>query len=190
MKNSNQKAKSRPDANPTSKPASRMAKIGIQSDINDIIEALKADHDVLRELGKVLKSEKASDTEKKEAYQNFSILLKSHAKSEEKAVYERCLDVKELIPEAGEGFVEHQVADTLMKNIACTHNKDQWNAMVKVLAEVVEHHADEEEKELLPDLEKHFKKNEQAGMSQEFVSLRVQSQKIVTQDNAGVLAGV
>ncbi len=51
--------------------------------------------------------------------------------------------------------------------------------MVKVLAEIVEHHADEEEKELLPDLEKHFKKNEQAGMSQEFVSLRVQSQKIL-----------
>lgn len=156
----------------------------------DIVKAIKGDHKDLRKFGEILKSDDASDAEKKDAYKNFSSLLKSHAKSEEKAVYNPCLEVKDLKQEADEGFIEHKVADRLMADIASIRDKDKWNAAVKVLAEVVEHHADEEEKELLPDVSKNFEKEEKSDMSHKFISLREQSQKGVNAENAGILAQV
>lgn len=161
-----------------------------EAPIEDIVQAIKDDHEDLRKFGKILKSEDSSDAEKKEAYKNFSTLLKSHASSEEKAVYQVLLGVKDLKLEANEGFVEHAIADTLMKNIASTRNKDKWEAQVKVLAEVVEHHADEEEKEMLPKITKDFEEKEQDQMSSKFIQLRERSQSNVTEDNAGVLAKV
>ncbi len=156
----------------------------------DIVKAIKEDHKDLRKFGEILKSEDASDAEKKEAYKNFSSLLKSHAKSEEKAVYQRCLEVDDMKQEADEGFIEHNIADTLMKNISTMRDKEKWAAAVKVLAEVVEHHADEEEKELLPDLNENFEEEDKSDMSHKFVALREQSQKDVTEENAGILGQV
>ncbi len=169
---------------------SKLADLRDNNGFDDIVKALKEDHKELRTLGETLKSEDASDSEKKEAYKNFSSLLKSHSKSEEKAVYAKCCPIDELTQEAEEGYIEHKIADNLMKDIATTRNSDKWNAMVKVLAEVVEHHADEEEKELLPKVKKHFEKDEQAQMSHQFIALREKSQKDITEDNAGILAVV
>lgn len=169
---------------------SNLADLGENNRFDDIVKALKEDHKELRRFGETLKSEDASNSEKKEAYKNFSSLLKSHAKSEEKAVYAKCCPVEELTQEAEEGYIEHKIADNLMKDIATTRNSDKWNALVKVLAEVVEHHADEEEKELLPKVKEHFEKSEQVQMSHQFITLREKSQKDITEDNAGVLAKV
>lgn len=169
-------------------PQSKLANLPENAKIEDITNALKEDHEVLRKFGEVLKSEDASLSEKKTAYKNFSSLLKSHAKSEEKAVYEKCLKVDDLEQEAEEGYVEHQIADTLMKKLETTQNKEKWQAMAKVLAEVVEHHADEEEKELLPEVKKEFESDERQEMTRQFLTLRERSQKGVNEENAGVLA--
>ena len=160
------------------------------SDVDDIVKAIKDDHQDLRKFGAVLKSEDATMSEKKEAYKKFSSLLKSHSKSEEQAVYNPCLKTEELKSEVNEGFIEHGVADTLMKNIAATRNGDKWEAQVKVLAEVVEHHADEEEKEILPKLHEEFGDDQSKKMSHTFIHLREQSQLDVTPENAGILAKI
>lgn len=156
--------------------------------IEDIVQAIKDDHKDLRKFGKILKSEDSSLKEKKEAYKCFSSLLKSHSKSEEKAVYELCLKVKDLKLETNEGYIEHHVADSLMKEISATKKEDKWCAQVKVLAEVVEHHADEEEKEFLPKISKDFDEKQQNQMSAKFIQLREKSQTNFSDENAGVLA--
>lgn len=170
-------------------PTSRLENIK-ESPIENIVQAIKDDHKDLRKFGKILKSEESSMKEKKEAYKNFSSLLKSHAKSEEKAVYELCLKVNDVKLEANEGYIEHHVADSLMKEISTTKKEEKWWAQVKVLAEVVEHHADEEEKEFLPKISKDFDEKQKNQMSSKFIQLREKSQTKVSEENAGVLAKV
>jgi hemerythrin superfamily protein len=50
-----------------------------------------------------------------------------------------------------EGVEEHHVAKVLVQELAeCEPEGDAWEAKVKVLIESVEHHADEEESDMLP----------------------------------------
>lgn len=116
-------------------------------------------------------------------------MLKLHAVSEEKAVYAVCQKMDEMKDLAFHSFEEHQVADALLKKALVTRSRDQWIARVKVLAELVEHHIEEEESEFLPELEDHLEGIEEK-MVANFLSLRQKSQRRFHDDNAGVLAQV
>jgi hemerythrin-like domain-containing protein len=155
--------------------------------VDDLVQAIKDDHDDLRKFIEVMKDEDAELKEKKHATEGFMSLLKSHSSSEEKALYERCLKVEDLRVLADEGFVEHAVASSLMKSMPATRNRDRWLAQVKVLAELVEHHIEEEESDFLPEVEKQFTDAKQEKMAHEFFSLRKRSQRNISGENAGVL---
>jgi hemerythrin superfamily protein len=155
--------------------------------VDDLVKAIKDDHKDLRKFIGVMKDEDATHAEKKEATRGFMSLLKSHSSSEEKALYARCLKVAKLRVMADEGYVEHHVAAALMKTMPATRNQDRWTAQVKVLAELVEHHIEEEEKDLLPEVERAFAETKQEKMAHEFVALRRRSQRNVSDENAGVL---
>lgn len=153
-----------------------------------LVKAIKADHEDLKKFIEVLKDENSDFSEKQEAGDLFMSLLKSHASSEEKAVYTVCMDEEDLLDHALEGFVEHGVADALMRKLSAIEDEGKWKACAKVLAEVVEHHIDEEEKEFLPEVERHFANKKQMKMTHEFMNLRQRSQKSISSENAGVLA--
>ena len=56
-----------------------------------------------------------------------------------------------------ESFEEHKIVKTLLAELAEMEPRDeQYDAKVTVLQESVEHHADEEERELFPAAEKLF----------------------------------
>ena len=152
-----------------------------------VVDALEKDHRDLKDFIKVLKGDETYRT-KKAAFGPFVELLKSHAKSEEKAVYDVCLKYPELREEAFEGYVEHGVADHLAKAAGRLRDRDHWMAQVKVLAELVEHHIEEEENELFPDLRKRIDAERRQAMAEKFIALRERSQPHHRADNAGVLA--
>ena len=137
-----------------------------------ILSVLSKDHDDLRSMIEVLKSESDNVEKKKKVYKDFSKLLKSHAKCEEKAVYEMGLVIKDLKVGTFEAYEEHEVAATLMKRIEKTTKKEQWMGRVKVLAEVVEHHIKEEENEYLLDLKEKLKANQETEMVEDFIDRR------------------
>jgi len=168
-------------------PNTRLSHNMGKASIEDLIKAIKDDHKDLKKFIKTMKSDDATDAKKHEAAEHFMSLLKSHAPSEEKALYERCLEVPKLRVMADEGYVEHHMADALMKKISSTRNHDRWLAEVKVLGEIVEHHIKEEEEEFLPKVKKHFRAKKKEDMASKFLALRKRSQKKVTDDNAGVL---
>ncbi len=155
--------------------------------LEDIVDAIKQDHNDLKRMIVVMKDEKIPDSEKKVTLENFTSLLKSHASSEEKALYEHCCGIKDLVLKTEEGYVEHDVADKLLKTITDQEKSIHWRAQVQVLAELVEHHIKEEESDLLPKISKHFEKEQTEKFGREFISLREKSQINVTQENAGVL---
>lgn len=153
----------------------------------DIIEAIKEDHKDLKKHLKIMKDKDSSISEKDAAYKKFSVLLKSHAPSEEKALYAKCIAAGDMGVETNEAYVEHQLATLLMKSIDGTKDSERRAAQIKVLAESVEHHIEEEEGDFLPGVKKEFGEEERIEMAAEFLRLRRASQKKMGKENAGVL---
>jgi hemerythrin-like domain-containing protein len=161
----------------------------LSSEVTDTVSAIKADHDGLRNFLGILKDTDADMTKRHEAYASFAALLKSHSMSEEEAVYReaRKLIGREMHLKVAEGYVEHRLADDVMKRIKTAKDANEWSAHANVLSEIVEHHLKEEERDLLPRIRKAASKKVDSAMLHKFLSLRARSQGKVTKKNAGVL---
>jgi hemerythrin superfamily protein len=100
--------------------------------------------------------EKASDDKRKLALvQKIAVALKGHTQIEEEIFYpeaRRAINDEDLLNEA---VVEHQAAKQLLAEIETMSPGDElYDAKVKVLSEEIEHHVEEEEKELFPKCRK------------------------------------
>jgi hemerythrin superfamily protein len=120
----------------------------------DCLELLTADHNRVRGLFK-----RCKDAEEKDDMETMRMLvakiveeLQIHMTIEEEIFYPAVRGESEEIKDTVyEGFEEHHVAKVLVDELAgMTPEGDEWTAKVKVLIESVEHHADEEEKEMFP----------------------------------------
>ncbi len=139
---------------------------------SDIINLIKEDHKPLKKLIRILKDSEKEIEERIEAYAEFAPLLVNHAKSEEQSLYVAMKQNSELREEGLEGDVEHGLADQLIEEIRRTEDDDLWSAKVKVLAELVEHHIQEEEDELLPDYRNNSDAADRVKVGQEFLRLK------------------
>ncbi|WP_291516538.1 hemerythrin domain-containing protein [Bdellovibrio sp. ArHS] len=138
----------------------------------DIINMILEDHKPLKELIEVMKDSEKGLEERQEAFAQFAPLLISHAKPEEQSLYRYMKSDEELREGGFEGDVEHQLADQMVEEILRTEDEDVWSARVKVLAELVEHHIEEEEDELLPDFKKHSETSDREKLGQLFLDLK------------------
>jgi hemerythrin superfamily protein len=138
---------------------------------SDLVRALRRDHDELRLLLEVLKSDKAIGT-RRHAYKKFVPLLTAHARAEEKAVYETTAKLKAMRKKTLEGFVEHEVCDLMVAKISKIRSAEKWTAAVQVLAELVEHHLDEEERDLFPKLDQLLSTSNKLSVEALFLQLR------------------
>jgi hemerythrin superfamily protein len=112
----------------------------------DAIAMLKADHRKVEEIFEQF--EKASGANRKRQLAEQACLeLKVHTVIEEEIFYPACRssDVEDdLLDEA---YVEHDAAKTLINEIeAGSPDEAFYDAKVKVLSEMIEHHVEEEEK--------------------------------------------
>lgn len=161
--------------------------VQLPKDLDDIVAAIQKDHDDLRKFIEVMKDEESHVSELQEALSEFSALLKSYLSAKEQILYERCLKVEELRRWAQEGFVQHEVAGALLKSVKKMKDEEHWLNQVRLLAEKIERHLDYEESGLLRYVEKSFDPDRKSKMAEEFVALRKQTQKRVSEENAGVL---
>jgi hypothetical protein len=120
----------------------------------DAIALLMADH---REVEKMFADfEKArSDKRKGELAEKICLSLKVHTQIEEEIFYpasREYLDDEDIVDEA---IVEHASAKDLIAQIeAMEPGEEMYDAKVKVLSEMIEHHVEEEEKEYFPQVKK------------------------------------
>ncbi len=156
----------------------------------DIVDAIKMDHQALRNYLDTLKDTDQPMAKRRAAYKSFSDLLKSHTIAEEQAVYTPSMKLvgKEMHIKVSEGYVEHSLAEDLMGRIEKQKNALKWSASANVLSEIVEHHLKEEERDLLPLIRKAASGEKNHGMLKKFVSLRAKTQKHKTKKSAGVLS--
>jgi hemerythrin-like domain-containing protein len=144
----------------------------LQTD-NDIISIILEDHKPLKQLIKVMKDTERSTEERFAAFEKFAPTLIAHAKPEEETLYVFMKKNEELKEDGYEGGVEHTIADQLVEEIKRTSDEDMKDARIKVLAELVEHHIEEEEEELLPDLKKETEKDIRARIGNQFLELKI-----------------
>jgi hemerythrin superfamily protein len=120
----------------------------------DAIALLTADH---REVEKYFADfEKArTDKRKGELAAKICLALKVHTQIEEESFYptsRQYLDDEDIVDEA---VVEHASAKELIAQIEAMEPGDElYDAKVKVLSEMIEHHVKEEEKEYFPQVKK------------------------------------
>ena len=110
----------------------------------DAIAMLKADHRKVEDIFAAF--EKATSTSKKQALAHQACLeLKVHTVLEEEVFYPACRGQieEDLLNEA---YVEHDSAKLLINEIEAASPDDEfYDAKVKVLSEMIEHHVEEEE---------------------------------------------
>lgn len=115
----------------------------------DAIALLKADHRKVEELFASFEAAKG-DGRKKALAEQICMELTVHTKIEEDVFYPACEGAVEedLLKEA---YVEHDGAKVLIAEIEAGGPDDEfYEAKVKVLSEMIEHHVEEEEKEYFP----------------------------------------
>ena len=120
----------------------------------DAITLLKDDHRAVEKLFKEFESAKGEGRKEKLARQ-ICLELTIHTTIEEEIFYPACrakVD-EDLLKEA---FVEHDAAKLLIAEIEAGNGKsdDFFDAKVQVLSEQIEHHVQEEEKDLFPEARK------------------------------------
>jgi hemerythrin superfamily protein len=129
--------------------AAQPARTASASASRNIFEIIKADHQNVKELFEQI--EAAVDEEKTHLIERCIQELLLHAVSEEETLYKRLRDSEDLREDILEAEVEHSLVERLANEIMSASPDDEMcDARLMVLKELVEHHVEEEEEELIP----------------------------------------
>lgn len=122
----------------------------------DAIALLIADHREVEKLYKSFESlkEKDDDQGKQHVAEEICLALRVHTQIEEEIFYPAIKKAVEQ-DEIDEAVVEHAAAKNLIEQIeGMGPEEDLYDAKVKVLWEEVQHHVEEEETEMFPEVKK------------------------------------
>jgi len=143
----------------------------------DAIALLKADHRKVEEIFAAF--EKATSKTRKQALAEQACLeLKVHTVLEEEVFYPACRGQieEDLLNEA---YVEHDGAKVMINEIeAASPDDDFYDAKVKVLSEMIEHHVEEEEKRS----EGMFSKARAAGLDMDALADAMRARKVTAME--------
>jgi hemerythrin superfamily protein len=155
--------------------AHRAAIPRMEGEAMDAIGLLKEDHEKVRKLFKQL--DKATGPRRDELFATLTRELELHTTVEERYLYpvmDRVKSAHELVQES---YQEHHQVDVVIAEMqGLQPDGDAWQAKLAVLREDVEHHADEEEKELFPAVRKELGKRELEEMGRGIEQMKAQAQ--------------
>ena len=136
---------------------------------SDIVELILKDHMPLKKLIKIMKNTDKDFEARKAAFDEFVPLLTLHARAEEQVLYKFMKANTDQREEGFEGDVEHVLADQVAEEAKRTDDEDMLSARIKVLAELVEHHVEEEEEEMLPRFRKETEVEQREQLGQQYL---------------------
>ncbi len=151
----------------TTKKTSSKAKNG-----TDAIELLKADHETVSELLSDL--EKTTDRglkKREDLLAQLGAEIRAHATIEEEILYpafHEAAETKEETKLFFEATEEHGLVDIVLQALEETNpSADEFGAKAKVLKDLIEHHVEEEEKEMFPAAKKLLGRERLAELGEE-----------------------
>lgn len=127
----------------------------------DALELLIRDHREIMEIFREVEmSYKKKDGKLDENFDRLLQKLEMHMNIEETMFYPNLVSKKETRDLTLEGIEEHHVVREILKELNLDpKNTAEWKAKLKVCRENVEHHVNEEETELFPDVPKVLSKD-------------------------------
>lgn len=145
-------------------------------EIGDAVAIIKKDHKVVEGLFKEYEGlGDGAVAKKRRVVDQIIEELTLHAEMEETFCYPRFKKAfnKEENNMLEEAYIEHRGAKKLLADLTTLEpDQPQFDASVNVLMEQVRHHVKEEEKELLPTVEKEMSEKELAAMTEEMVAFK------------------
>ena len=133
-------------------------------------DQLKEDHTRVRKLFKEYDAcEEGARDEKSDLFAKIERELTIHARIEEAAFYPaiETVDDPKAAKLVNEAHEEHEIVKTLLMELSSLTPEDPaFDAKMKVLSESVDHHAEEEEKQIFPLFRK-LEKDEQQQVSED-----------------------
>jgi hemerythrin superfamily protein len=121
----------------------------------DAIELLITDHEKVRDLFAQFRDAKESEDHASLTSLQKQIFdeLETHTRIEEDIFYPAVKNLSDDLSESvDESLQEHHVVKVLMREVEALSEPDVFVAKMTVLFENVEHHADEEESDMFPDV--------------------------------------
>lgn len=138
----------------------------------DALELLIEQHDKVDDLIGQLEDDDLEPTKKAAVFRELADNLAAHASMEEKLFYPavRAKQTQEILLESAE---EHLAIKRVLADLLETRLDDErFDAKLAVLKEEVEHHAREEEEDILfPQVRKFFDKEELVALGSEMIAL-------------------
>jgi hemerythrin-like domain-containing protein len=156
-----------------------MKAVGVQPEAaeQDLLDTLKSEHDEVKGLLEDLQN---ADTapQRKALVQKIKQALVPHTKAEEKVLYAAIIALrdKEAQADGYEGNIEHDLAAKTLQKLGAIPNAKsaQHKAAAKVLKELVEHHIQEEERNVWRDARKHFSDADRIAMNRRYRATKAQ----------------
>ena len=156
-----------------------MKAVGVQPEEadQDLLDTLKSEHDEVKALLEDLQN---ADTapQRKALVQKIKQALVPHTKAEEKVLYAAIIALKDKDAQVDghEGKIEHDLAASTLRKLAAIPNAKsaEHKAAAKVLKELVEHHIQEEERNVWGDARKHFNDKARLAMNRRYIAAKAQ----------------
>lgn len=138
----------------------------------DILDTLKKEHDEVKDLLEDL-SDAETPAQRRTLVQKIKAALVPHTKAEEKVVYDAVIALrdKDAQKDGYEGYLEHEWASKTLQRLEAITNaaSPEHKAAGKVLKELVEHHIEEEERNVWKDVKEHFSDEDRKEMNLAFL---------------------
>ena len=139
----------------------------------DILDTLKKEHDEVKDLLENL-SDAETPAQRRSLVTKIKAALVPHTKAEEKVVYDAVIALrdKNAQKDGHEGYLEHEWASKTLLRLESIANaaSPEHKAAGKVLKELVDHHIDEEERNIWADVKKNFSDEDRKKMNVAFLS--------------------
>ncbi len=132
----------------------------------NIFEAIRADHDIQRELlDKALAT--SGDTKKrKDIWDKLKVELKGHETAEERNFYKQLIDNDMMVEHTRHGIAEHHEIDELIEKVEeADMDSAAWLAHMKALDHQVRHHLEDEEKSFFQLAGKVFSESQKTSLA-------------------------
>jgi hypothetical protein len=134
-----------------------------------IFEALRIDHDKQRALVKLLLDTQGNSETRQVYYEQLKQELEQHAVAEERHFYAPLMQADSTIGLSRHGVAEHHQMDKLIAQIDETDmSSPQWLNTFKQLAEKIEHHLAEEEREFFQQAGKALSEKEKQSLAKDY----------------------
>ena len=145
----------------------------------NIIDLLKQDHEKTRYLfDRIEKTGRKATANLQKLFTELQDELEIHMEGEERFFYSALEQHDEAREKVLESYEEHQVAKTLLGTFTSLAVDDErWGAKLQVLNEIIEHHLQEEEKEVFKLAKKALDRNQMIEMAVQFMRHKREGRK-------------